>query len=172
MGFVGMTLSELNASDEGKVVEFFLTCCGSQRWAKEMAKRRPFRRFDELTEASEEIWYSLSVDDWKEAFAKHPRIGDVKELEKKFRNTAALAAKEQSGVVGASEATLRALVDGNAAYEAKFGYIFIICATGKSADEILGLLHNRMRNDLTTEIRIAAGEQAQITRLRLEKLLV
>lgn len=167
-----MTVSELNAITESKAVELLLSCCGSHRWAKELTARRPFRGFDELADTADEIWYSLSVDDWKEAFAQHPRIGDLKDLEKKFRHTAALTSKEQSGVIGASASTLRALAHGNAAYEAKFGYIFIICATGKSAAEMLGALNDRLKNDAATEIGIAAREQAKITRLRLEKLLV
>src|SRR5262249_25549324 len=106
-----------------------------------------------------------------EAFEHHPRIGaDLAALREKFGSTATLAASEQASVARASEATLVALRDANVRYEAKFGHIFIVCATGKSADERLAILRSRLDNDPETELRIAAGEQAKITRLRLEKL--
>jgi 2-oxo-4-hydroxy-4-carboxy-5-ureidoimidazoline decarboxylase len=122
--------------------------------------------------AADEIWHSLSEADWKEAFARHPKIGDIESLAEKFQSTAALASKEQSGVIGASVTTLNALAEGNAAYESKFGYIFIVCATGKSAEEMLAMLNERLNNDPDAEIHIAAQEQAKITRLRLEKLFL
>jgi len=171
MGCAGVTLSELNLLSEQQAVDFFLTCCGSAQWAKRMTARRPFNGFDELAKIAEEVWFSLPADDWKEAFAHHPRIGGINKLREKFQNTAPLALKEQAGIAGASEETLHALADGNAAYEAKFGYIFIVCATGKSADEMLTILRQRLENQPHEEIMIAAEEQAKITRVRLEKLL-
>ena len=137
-----------------------------------MSDRRPFGDVPLLHEIADAVWNGLTDEDWKEAFAQHPKIGDIKSLRKKYQNTAALASKEQSGVASASERTLKALAEGNNLYEAKFGYIFIVCATGKSADEMLALLNGRLSNIPSQEIKIAAQEQAKITRLRLEKLLL
>jgi 2-oxo-4-hydroxy-4-carboxy-5-ureidoimidazoline decarboxylase len=166
-----MTLEKINSLSKRDAVTLFRQCCGSKRWAEEMTMRRPFRSMQELQTVADEVWFSLSPDDWKEAFAQHPKIGDIKSLRKKFQHTAELASKEQSGVAGASEKTLKALAEGNNLYEAKFGYIFIVCATGKSADEMLALLNERLHNYPDVEIKIAAQEQANITRLRLEKIL-
>ena len=125
----------------------------------------------EVLEDAEEQWYQCSEEDWKEAFAHHPKIGDIDSLKKKFASTANWASGEQSGVDTASQQTIEALAKGNKEYEKKFGYIFIVCATGKSADEMLGLLTTRLLNDPKDEIEIAADEQNKITKLRLEKLL-
>src|SRR5947207_2558399 len=111
-----------------------------------MTEHRPFATAAEMLEASDELWSGLSADDWKEAFAHHPRIGDIKSLRAKFASTSQWAEGEQSGVRGTSENILKALADGNKLYEAKFGYIFIVCATGKSAEEMLGLLNQRLNH--------------------------
>lgn len=125
----------------------------------------------ELLEDAEEVWYECSEDDWKEAFSHHPRIGDTESLEKKFASTAAWAAGEQSAVKTASSETIKVLAEANRLYEEKFGYTFIVCATGKSAEEMLGLLHSRLQNNPQAEIKIAAEEQNKITQLRIQKLL-
>lgn len=125
----------------------------------------------ELLEDAEEQWWKCSETDWKEAFAHHPKIGDIDSLKKKFVSTAAWASGEQSGVNTATEETIRALAEGNRLYEEKFGYIFIVCATGKSAEEMLRLLQERLQNDPVTEIQVAADEQNKITKIRIEKLL-
>ena len=125
-----------------------------------------------MLSAADEVWFGLKSEDWKEAFAHHPRIGDIKDLRKKFADTAGLAEGEQSGVNQTSEYVLKALAEGNNLYEAKFGYIFIVYATGKSAEEMLATLNARLDNHPADEIKIAAAEQAKITRLRLEKMLV
>ena len=122
-----------------------------------------------LVRAGEE-WNSLDRGDWLEAFAAHPRIGDVESLRKKFTATADLCGAEQAGVKDAEKATIQALAEGNRQYEERFGHIFIVCATGKTAPEMLALLRSRLENDPDAELRIAAAEQAKITRLRLEKL--
>ena len=119
-----------------------------------------------------EIWTKLTPDDWKEAFSHHPKIGDIKSLRKKFASTADMAEGEQSGVMQTSERTLQALAEGNNLYEAKFGYIFIVCATGKGAEEMLALLNERLHHYPEEEIAIAAKEQAKITKLRLEKMIL
>ena len=108
---------------------------------------------------------------WREAFTHHPRIGDVAVLRERFASTAVWARGEQAGVAAADERTLAALAEGNRAYEARFGYVFIVCATGLKADQMLAMLNARLSNDAETEMRIAAEEQMKITRLRLEKLL-
>lgn len=136
-----------------------------------MVARRPFSTQDQMFAAADEIWQHLSESDRKEAFAHHPKIGDLKNLREKFSSTARWASTEQGSIVTASEETLRSLAERNQQYEMKFGYIFIVCATGKSAEEMLALLNSRMSNFPDTEILVAASEQASITRLRLKKLL-
>jgi len=122
----------------------------------------------DLFEDAEEKWYECNEEDWKEAFSHHPKIGDINSLKEKFSSS--FAEGEQSSIKQASELILQSLAEGNKAYEEKFGYIFIVCATGKSAEEMLGILTARLHNDPRDEIKIAMEEQNKITRLRLEKL--
>jgi 2-oxo-4-hydroxy-4-carboxy-5-ureidoimidazoline decarboxylase len=133
--------------------------CGAHRWVDRMLMRRPYGSREALLAVAREEWFALDEADWREAFAHHPKIGQ--------KSADKVASQEQSGVSGAASNVLTALAEGNRAYEEKFGYIFIVCATGKSADEMLALLHQRMPNDAATEIRIAAEEQSKITALRL-----
>jgi len=149
----------------------FLRCCGSSRWAEEMASHRPFHNSAQLFAVAEEIWRRLSSEDWREAFSHHPKIGDMNSLRAKFAGAKGWAEGEQAGVQSASDEILQALAAGNEAYEKKFGYIFIVCATGKNAEEMLSLLRQRLPNDPAREIQIAVAEQAKITKIRLEKLL-
>jgi len=135
-----------------------------------MLLRRPFGGVPALLTAAREEWFALAPDDWRDAFAHHPKIGDLGALRARFAATAALAAREQAGVAGAPDAILDALAEGNRAYEQKFGFIFIVCAAGRSAGEMLDMLRARLRNDPRTELLIAAEEQAQITARRLEVL--
>jgi len=135
-----------------------------------MTSRRPFTGDIQLYAVADEVWAGLERKDWLEAFAAHPRIGDVDSLRKKFATTSAWCESEQSGTASAAEEVLRRLAEGNRDYEAKFGYIFIVCATGKTAEEMLAILRSRLPNDPETELGLAAAEQAKITRLRLEKL--
>lgn len=146
-------------------------CCGSERWVERMMAARPFVDRDHLLREAEVAWSGLGPDDWREAFAHHPRIGERAALRERFAETRQWAEGEQAGALQASEETLDALHLENQAYEARFGHIFIVCATGKSALEMLAALRERLPNDPDTELRIAAGEQAKITRLRLLKLL-
>jgi 2-oxo-4-hydroxy-4-carboxy-5-ureidoimidazoline decarboxylase len=166
-----VNLNDFNALPSAEAQIELERCCGASRWVTAMDARRPFRTVTELFDAAGEIWRALAESDWLEAFTHHPRIGDVDALRKRFAATRAWAAGEQAGAANAAEMTLRALADGNAEYEARFGYIFIICATGKSADEMLEFLHTRLPNEPAREIRIAAFEQQKITQIRLEKLL-
>jgi 2-oxo-4-hydroxy-4-carboxy-5-ureidoimidazoline decarboxylase len=133
---------------------------------------RPFESLAEMLEISDRIWEECDVDDYMEAFAGHPRIGDIDSLAKKYANTKGWAGGEQKGVEGAGREVLERLAKGNADYEERFGHIFIVCATGKSAAEMLALLEARLSNDPAHEITVAAEEQNKITRIRLKKLLV
>ena len=135
-----------------------------------MMERRPFRDREQLLTAARDVWFSLGADDWREAFTHHPKIGDRESLRRRFGATADLSEQEQSGVTGASEEVLAALAGGNHAYEEKFGYIFIVCASGLTAEQMLGMLTERLHHVPEDEIRIAAAEQAKITELRLLRL--
>jgi 2-oxo-4-hydroxy-4-carboxy-5-ureidoimidazoline decarboxylase len=148
-----------------------MKCCGSTVWVDKMISFFPAEDLVELLEDAEEQWYKCTEKDWREAFAHHPKIGDTESLKKKFASTATWAAGEQGGVNTASQQTIEALAKGNHDYEDKFGYIFIVCATGKTAEEMLALLKERLPNDPVEEILIAADEQNKITKLRLQKLL-
>ncbi|MDT7543644.1 MAG: allantoicase [Acidobacteriota bacterium] len=157
-----------NLTREEAEVEL-LKCCGSAAWAGGLAARRPFRSADELLRAADEVWLGLESDDWLEAFSHHPKIGESKAAGAQSEKERAWSQQEQSG---AGEAASRAeLSELNREYERKFGYIFIVCATGRSASEILASLKSRLGNDDATEIKSATEEQRQITRLRLRKLL-
>lgn len=166
-----MTLTELNQLSDKEAFEILFKCCGSTRWAESLAAKRPFGSAEELQHSSDSSWSVTKESDWLEAFSHHPKIGDVKALEKKFASTAAWASGEQSSVNQASGEVLERLAQGNADYERKFGFIFIVCATGKSAAEMLNLLESRLPNGRDKEIQIAASEQNKITHLRLNKLL-
>ncbi len=164
-----MTLHDLNTMDQRQLKELLMQCCGSTGWAKMMLTHFPVDDLVELLECAEEVWFECSEADWQEAFSKHPKIGDMEELEKKYTGRA--EAGEQSGVMTASSQTIEALAEANKEYEKKFGYIFIVCASGKSAEEMLGILQSRLQNTVADEIKIAADEQNKITKLRLERLL-
>ncbi len=166
-----MTLDALNRLSEAAAAAAFTQCCTAQRWVERMVIDRPFESLGEMLEISDRIWEECDVDDYLEAFEGHPRIGDVESLAKKYANTKGWAGGEQKGVEGADRDVLERLAKGNADYEAKFGHIFIVCATGKSAAEMLALLEARMPNDPKTEVMVAAEEQNKITRIRLKKLL-
>ena len=166
-----MTIDALNRLSEADAATAFTQCCAAQRWVERMVIDRPFENLSEMLEISDRIWEECDLDDYLEAFEGHPRIGDVESLAKKYANTKGWAGGEQKGVEGADRAVLERLAKGNADYEEKFGHIFIVCATGKSAAEMLALLEARIGNPPEYEINVAAEEQNKITRLRLKKLL-
>ena len=146
-------------------------CCAASAWVEGMVRHRPFRSPAAVDATADWLWWRLERSDWLQAFAGHPRIGgDIEQLRAKFHSTAAWSADEQRQVEDAGHETLQRLADGNRAYEVRFGYIFIVCATGKTADEMLELLERRLNNPPEEELLIAAEQQRQITRLRLEKL--
>jgi allantoicase len=164
-------LTALNDGDRETVRGWLRRCCGSERWVEGMLAARPFTSRAHLFGQAEVVWWWLSDGDWHQAFDHHPRIGaDLSALRARYAETATWSSDEQAGVAGASEATLEALAQGNRDYEARYGHLFLVCASGLSADEMLGRLRARMDNDPAAELRIAAGEQARITRLRLDKL--
>ena len=161
----------LNALSIDEARAALLRCCGATRWAAWLLTQRPFASTEALFKAAAGVWTQMEKADMLEAFAHHPEIGsDIASLRERFASTAAWSSAEQAGVAGADDATLEALRDGNVRYREQFGYIFIVCATGKSAAEMLALLRARLAHDPDTELRVAAAEQAKITRLRLEKL--
>jgi OHCU decarboxylase len=164
-----MTLAHLNALAPADAEATLLRCCGSREWAHQMTIARPFATRDDLHAAADRIWWRLGEDPWREAFAAHPRIGSVSRQDHAAPDE--WSNREQAGAASASESIRRALAKVNAEYEARFGYIYIVCATGKTGDEMLAIATRRFQNDPATEIRVAAAEQAAITRLRLDKLL-
>lgn len=166
-----MEIASLNTLDAVQAEAAFFLCCGAHRWAHALTAARPFADRTALLAAAELAWPALTGDDWREAFTHHPQIGDIESLRTRFADTREWAGGEQSGSQTASEETLRALAAGNTAYAEKFGYIFIVCATGKSAAEMLNVLQSRLPNLPNVELLLAAEEQKKITRLRLEKLL-
>jgi 2-oxo-4-hydroxy-4-carboxy-5-ureidoimidazoline decarboxylase len=166
-----VTLDELNRLPRDEAAAALQGCCGSPRWAREMEMRRPFADGAGVLAAADEVWWALDPADWDDAFAAHPRIGERKAAPAQGAQAAAWSAQEQSGAASAGEDVAAALAEGNREYERRFGRIYIVCATGKTAGEMLGILRSRLGNDPDAELRVAAGEQAKITRLRLEKLL-
>ena len=152
-------------------VQEILPCCGSVSWARRLVSRRPIEDEQSLASDSDEIWKGLTTSDWMEAFSAHPRIGERKVAESAGAVSAAWSAQEQSSVVTAEQEVQFALAEGNRAYEHRFGRVFIVCATGKSANEMLEILRRRLRNDDATELREAAEEQRKITNIRLRKWL-
>ena len=164
-------LDELNQVAQETAKARFLDCCGSQNWAQKMTKARPFSGVADLITQAEQIWLNLEAQDWLEAFAAHPKIGARKATPKQQVQSAEWSRGEQSGTYAAADSVLEALAEANRLYEEKFGYIFIVCATGKSAEEMLELCRRRLNNDENSELRIAADEQRKITEIRLKKLL-
>lgn len=165
------SLTEFNSLSKEKAQEALFFCCGSSAWANRMVDLRPLKTLKDFKDKASLIWNSLGEKDWKEAFSHHPKIGDIENLKKKFASTKAWAEEEQKGSQGASLQVLRALARGNETYENRFGFIFIVCATGKTAQEMLDLLEKRIKNAPDTELVNAAKEQEKIMHLRLEKLI-
>lgn len=168
---VNAVLSRWNHASQTDAVREILPCCGSQVWAEALSVRRPFVGASELLAASDQVWNSLPQSEWLTAFRSHPRIGESSTRSAAAATSAAWSRQEQSRVADAQEETKTSLARANAAYEEKFGHIFIVCATGKSAAEILEILRRRMDNDGATELREAAEQQRQVTQLRLKKWL-
>jgi OHCU decarboxylase len=158
-----VTLDELNHAPRELAMRELLRCCGATRWAERMIAMRPFADRDALLQAAEDAADELMDDDWLAAFGAHPRIGEKSE--------SAWSQREQAAALNAEAAAKQKLARANAEYEQKFGFIFIVFASGKTPGEILKLLEARMRNDRSTEIANAAAEQRRITRSRIINLL-
>ena len=164
-----MTLEEFNALPAAQAESALKDCCGSSRWAARMATLRPYATMDALYKAADSVWWKLERGDWLEAFSHHPQIG-VKPASGSAP-ARQWAEGEQSAARAASEDVKERLARGNRAYLDKFGYIYIVCATGKSAEAMLAILNQRLQNDAAGELSIAAEQQRLITRIRLDKLL-
>jgi allantoicase len=164
-------LAWLNSLSTGEAAKELLQCCGSKRWATQMSSARPYENIADVIARANEVWQSLDRDDWLEAFRSHPKIGEKKAAETVSAQARQWSGQEQSGVNTASSETTNSLATLNREYEQKFGFIFIICATGKTSDEMLAALHERLDHDEAEELPIAAAEQSKITELRLKKLL-
>lgn len=166
-----MTLQEFNKSKTDEARMAFSKCCGAHNWVDRMVALQPFKTVESLLSTSESVWNKCNEADWLEAFTHHPKIGDVSSLEAKYNDTKDWASDEQKSVDSASKEIILKLSDLNAVYEEKFGFIFIVCASGKSAGEMLELLESRLGNTYDEELKIAMVEQHKITVLRLKKLL-
>jgi OHCU decarboxylase len=166
-----ISLASLNSLSPSEAEAEFLKCCGSREWARRVTADRPFASLDDLTERSEHVWWSLDPADWLEAFHSHPKIGETKAAAPTAAAARDWSADEQSGIHNAAQQTIAELAQLNREYEEKFGYIFIVCASGKSSEEMLAILCQRLGNDPAQELRNAAAEQTKITQLRLRKLL-
>jgi 2-oxo-4-hydroxy-4-carboxy-5-ureidoimidazoline decarboxylase len=164
-----MTLQEFNALPPAKAEVLLMDCCGCARWAARVSAQRPFADLNALWEVADGHWLTLEREDWLEAFSHHPQIGEKAAVGSESHRR--WAEGEQAGARVATEDVTTRMARGNRSYYDKFGYIYIVCATGKSAEEMLALLEQRLQNDPARELQIAAEQQRQITRLRLEKLL-
>lgn len=164
-------LARLNALPASDAEAALLHCLGATRWARGMTARRPFQDRDALFVAADELCAGLGREDWLEAFIRHPKIGEKRAAAQTSATERRWSEQEQSAASRAASETMAALAEANRAYFDRFGYIFIVCATGKTAEEMLALLRQRLQNDPDAELRVAAEEQRRIARLRLEKLL-
>jgi hydroxyisourate hydrolase len=162
-------IAQLNELPADKLREQLIICCTAEKWADQMVAKRPFAAASVHT-VSGDIWATLEESDYLQAFGSHPKIGE-KHLKEKFGSQAKWAAGEQAGAANASEETIKQLAIHNESYFNKFGFVFLICATGKTAEEMLASLLERESNERPAEVLIAAGEQNKITTIRLNKLL-
>ena len=165
------SLEAWNDADDRTALEAMIACCGARRWAAKMAMLRPIASVVELSMAADQVWSEMTETDWLEAFACHPRIGERKNAHASAKS-AEWSRQEQSSAGSAAENVLTRLAEGNAQYEEQFGFTYIVCATGKSAEEMLKILERRLGNDRNTELREAAEQQRQIMQIRLGKWLV
>jgi OHCU decarboxylase len=164
-------LAWLNDLPPDEAEAAFLDCCGSREWARRMTAARPFPLLDQLYKRAADVWFALPVADHLEAFAAHPQIGSGKRPASQSAKSGRLSRTEQSAVSAAPAKVRAQLAEANRLYQEKFGFIFIVCATGKTAEEMLDICRARSGNSVETELHIAAEEQAKITDLRLNKLL-
>jgi 2-oxo-4-hydroxy-4-carboxy-5-ureidoimidazoline decarboxylase len=164
-------LAAWNNTDQAAALEPMLACCGARRWAQTMVKHRPYSGIEALSLTADRVWSTMEEEDWLEAFACHPRIGEH-ETRKAVTQPAAWSQQEQSLAATAESQVLSDLAAGNLLYEQRFGFTYIVCATGKSAGEMLGILRRRLSIDRASELHEAAEQQRQIMQIRLVKWLV
>ena len=172
---INATLAAWNIAAESSALEAMLACCGSKRWAAAMVALRPIASVEALSDAADRMWSTMQEADWLEAFACHPRIGERKPavaVAHASSQSSAWAHQEQSAAITANELVLTELAEDNQLYEQRFGFTYIVCATGKSADEMLTILKRRLASDREAELREAAEQQRQIMQIRLGKWLV
>jgi 2-oxo-4-hydroxy-4-carboxy-5-ureidoimidazoline decarboxylase len=165
-----MNFSDFQILPKEQAEEALLRCCGSQSWANKMVQSRPFGSLEAMQNKAGQIWEDLQVPDWLEAFEHHPRIGDRQAVAARFASTRDWSANEQAGAEEAEKDILDRLASGNEKYSQRFGYVFLVCATGKSALEILNILESRINNSPEEELQIAQQEQQKIMLLRLDKM--
>lgn len=166
-----MTLADFNVADTETASQALARCCSCRRWVEALVQGRPYADVEALRAAADRVWATLDDNDYVEAFAGHPQIGDLDSLSSKSADTRSLAAQEQAGALGADEAILRELAHCNAEYIRRFGFIFIVCASGKSVEEMLHLMQSRLAHSRREEIAIAAEEQRRIFHRRIGQLL-
>jgi OHCU decarboxylase len=164
-------LAEWNRAVAEDALDAMIACCGARQWASAMVDRRPFASIVDLSEAADLAWNEMQEVDWLEAFACHPRIGERKAMHASAQSVA-WSRQEQATAASASEQILSELAEGNVLYAERFGFTYIVCATGKSAEEMLAILQRRLTNDRDTELREAAEQQRQILQIRLGKWLM
>ena len=164
-------LAEWNRAVAEDALDAMIACCGAKRWASAMVEQRPLASIVELSEAADRAWSEMQEVDWLEAFACHPRIGERKAVHASAQSFA-WSRQEQASAASASERILSELAEGNALYAERFGFTYIVCATGKSAEEMLAILRQRLASDRDTELREAAEQQRQILQIRLGKWLM
>lgn len=160
-----------NEADEAEALEAMLACCGARRWASAMTALRPFKSVVKLSEAADRVWDTMEESDWMEAFACHPRIGE-RIVAKASAQAVLWSHQEQSQANAADQNLLAKLAEGNALYEQRFGFTYVVCATGKSAAQMLAILESRLCRSRDAELREAAEQQRQIMQIRLGKWLV
>ncbi len=164
-------LAAWNVAGQSSAIEAMLACCAARRWAQKMVALRPFAGVEHLSLAADQVWSTMEEQDWMEAFAAHPRIGD-RNPGPATTTASGWSRQEQSSAASAPELVFAQLAEGNAIYEQRFGFTYIVCATGKSAQEMLAILRKRLTNDREAEMREAAEQQRQIMQIRLGKWLV
>jgi OHCU decarboxylase len=164
-------LDAWNKADEATALDAMIACCGARRWSSAMVALRPIGSVADLSDAADRIWATMNEADWMEAFACHPRIGERKAAHATAKS-AAWSKQEQSSAATAAEDVLAEIAKGNGRYEDLYGFTYIVCATGKTAEEMLAILKGRLASNRETELREAAEQQRQITQIRLGKWLI
>jgi OHCU decarboxylase len=164
-------LAAWNDADADTARAAMIACCGAHRWADGMVASRPIKNVLELSDAADRIWGTMTEEDWLEAFACHPRIGDRKPVHASAQSLA-WSKREQESTESAAQRVLDELAAGNALYEERFGFTYIVCATGKSPEEMLDILTRRLAGSRASELEEAAEQQRQITQIRLGKWLI